>query len=81
MSLSDGMYKLEEGFDESTSLQVLRKASELGITLFNTAAFYGNGANETLIGTQLIMHSLPCYADNLFCSVSLASLGMPSQTG
>lgn len=50
MSLTDGMYKQEEGFDDNTSLEVLKKAFELGITMLNTAAFYSGGKNEELIG-------------------------------
>lgn len=53
MSLTDGMYKQEEGFDDNTSLEVLKKAFELGVTLLNTANFYSGGKNEALIGESL----------------------------
>jgi aryl-alcohol dehydrogenase-like predicted oxidoreductase len=35
---------------------VLLKALELGVTLFDTAALYGFGANETLVGNVLSAH-------------------------
>ncbi|KAK9808314.1 hypothetical protein WJX73_000255 [Symbiochloris irregularis] len=53
MSLTDGMYKQEEGFNDDTSLEVLNKAFELGITMLNTAAFYSGGKNEELIGRAI----------------------------
>ena len=36
--------------------QVLLKALDLGVTLFDTAALYGFGANETLVGKVLSAH-------------------------
>lgn len=39
--------------DAKTSALLLRKALDLGYTLFDTAALYGFGANETLIGETL----------------------------
>jgi aryl-alcohol dehydrogenase-like predicted oxidoreductase len=39
--------------DAKASAQMLRKALGLGYTLFDTAALYGFGANETLIGEAL----------------------------
>ncbi len=36
--------------DEKLALQVIQKAYEEGITLFDTADMYGNGANEILLG-------------------------------
>jgi aryl-alcohol dehydrogenase-like predicted oxidoreductase len=39
--------------DAKTSALLLRKALDLGYTLFDTAALYGFGANETLIGEAL----------------------------
>ncbi len=39
--------------DPGTAAQVLLKALDLGYTFFDTAALYGLGANETLIGDTL----------------------------
>jgi len=39
--------------DAGTAAKVLLKALDLGYTLFDTAALYGFGANETLIGNVL----------------------------
>jgi aryl-alcohol dehydrogenase-like predicted oxidoreductase len=39
--------------DPGTAAQVLLKALDLGYTFFDTAALYGLGANETLIGNTL----------------------------
>ena len=36
--------------------QLLRRALELGVTMFDTAALYGFGANETLVGRVLKAH-------------------------
>ncbi len=36
--------------------QVLRRALDLGVTLFDTAALYGFGANEELVGKTLAPH-------------------------
>lgn len=36
--------------DEKLAIQVIQKAYEDGITLFDTADMYGNGANEILLG-------------------------------
>ncbi|KFM28280.1 Aldo-keto reductase yakc [NADP(+)] [Auxenochlorella protothecoides] len=48
MSLTDGFYKSD--VSEEGGIQVLHRAAELGVTLINTAVFYGAGVNETLIG-------------------------------
>ncbi len=39
--------------DEATAAQVLLRALELGYTHFDTAALYGGGANELLVGKTL----------------------------
>ncbi len=36
--------------DDATSLQVIQRAYDRGITFFDTADMYGNGANEQLLG-------------------------------
>jgi aryl-alcohol dehydrogenase-like predicted oxidoreductase len=36
--------------DDTESLQVLSKALDLGCTFWDSAAFYGYGSNESLIG-------------------------------
>ncbi len=39
--------------DKQTSIELLRKAFDLGVRHFDTAALYGFGANETLVGEAL----------------------------
>lgn len=48
--MGSGFYKRGEGFDDETGLEVLKKAFDLGISLLNTADFYGPETNELLIG-------------------------------
>lgn len=42
--------------DEATSKATLERAVERGVTLFDTANMYGNGANEELLGRHLKRH-------------------------
>lgn len=39
--------------DDTTSIEVIRRAVELGVTLFDTADVYGSGHNEELVGRAL----------------------------
>lgn len=39
--------------DDSESIHTIRKATELGITFFDTAAFYGYGHSEKILGEAL----------------------------
>jgi aryl-alcohol dehydrogenase-like predicted oxidoreductase len=48
-----GMSHAYEGRDDKESLATLEKAIELGINFWDTADFYGNGANEVLISRVL----------------------------
>ena len=48
MSLTDGFYKSDISAEQG--IQVLHRAKDLGVTLINTAVFYGGGSNEELIG-------------------------------
>lgn len=48
MSLTDGFYKADIPTEQG--IAVLHRARELGVTLINTAVFYGAGSNERLIG-------------------------------
>ena len=41
---------------EAEAVSLLRRALELGVTHFDTAALYGFGANETLLGATLAAH-------------------------
>ncbi len=49
MSLSPGFYGAK-GIDAEEAERTLRRALDLGITVLNTADFYGGGANLELIG-------------------------------
>jgi aryl-alcohol dehydrogenase-like predicted oxidoreductase len=42
--------------DDAESLEVLRRALELGVTFWDTADFYGQGANEQLLSRVLREH-------------------------
>ena len=56
--------------------RVLRAALDAGVTLFDTAALYGFGANETLVGRVLKPHR------NAFTLCSKGGLaGVPDETG
>src|SRR4029450_11596325 len=39
--------------DDEESIRALHRALDLGITFFDTAAIYGQGHNETLVGRGL----------------------------
>jgi aryl-alcohol dehydrogenase-like predicted oxidoreductase len=41
------------GTDDAESIRTLRRALDLGITLFDTADVYGQGANERLVGATI----------------------------
>lgn len=45
-----GMSSFYGPTDEKSAIQVIERAYEEGITLFDTADMYGNGANEILLG-------------------------------
>lgn len=48
-----GMSDFYSGRDDVESRRTLERAVELGITMFDTADMYGNGANEELVGDFL----------------------------
>ncbi len=51
-----GCMGMSQGYgpaDEGESIRTLNRALDLGVTLFDTAAAYGAGANESLIGPVL----------------------------
>jgi len=45
-----GMTMAYGASDEPGGIATIRQAHELGVTLFDTAEFYGNGSNERLLG-------------------------------
>ena len=48
-----GMSEFYGTSDEATSIGVLRRAIDLGVTFWDTADMYGSGANERLVGRAL----------------------------
>ena len=48
--------------DEAYGARVLMTALEAGVTHFDTAALYGFGVNETLVGKTLKAHRAPVAA-------------------
>ena len=52
-TLSIGGDEVWGNSDEAESIRTLDKAAELGITFFDTAAFYGYGRSETILGKAL----------------------------
>ena len=48
-----GMSHASGAPDDTESLQVLERALELGVTFWDTADFYGQGANESLLARAL----------------------------
>ena len=46
------------GTDEETSIETIRHAVELGVTLIDTAAVYGMGRSEEIIGKAIARHGL-----------------------
>ncbi|MDR1988862.1 MAG: aldo/keto reductase [Acidobacteriaceae bacterium] len=63
--------------DEEESAKTLHRALELGINFFDTAAVYGNGANETLIGRHLGAHRQEIVLATK-CGLHAARVGFPS---
>jgi len=76
-SMSAGLYGRP---DDAESRRTLRRALELGITLFDTAEVYGFGHNERLLGTVLgEVRSQVVIATK--CGVRLSSAGVPEACG
>jgi len=48
-----GMSEFYSTVDESQSIQVIHRALDLGVSLFDTADMYGSGENEKLLGKAL----------------------------
>jgi aryl-alcohol dehydrogenase-like predicted oxidoreductase len=48
-----GMSEFYGARDEKTSIEVIQRALDTGVTFFDTADAYGSGANETLLGKAL----------------------------
>lgn len=69
MGMSDGVYGPT---DEAESIATLHAAIEAGITLIDTADFYGMGHNEMLIGRTLREKSIP--RDKVEISVKFGGL-------
>src|SRR5262252_5911049 len=55
-ALGMGCMGLSQGYgpaDDDESIRAIRRAAELGVTMFDTAMSYGQGHNERLIGRAL----------------------------
>ena len=55
-ALGMGCMGLSQGYgpaDDDESVRAIRRAAELGVTMFDTAMSYGQGHNERLIGQAL----------------------------
>ena len=55
-ALGMGCMGLSQGYgpaDDDESIRAIRRAAELGVTMFDTAMSYGQGHNERLIGQAL----------------------------
>ena len=48
-----GMSAFYGGSDEAQSIEVIHRALDLGVTLFDTAEMYGPHTNEVLVGKAL----------------------------
>jgi aryl-alcohol dehydrogenase-like predicted oxidoreductase len=48
-----GMSSVYGAADDATSIAVIHRALELGVTLLDTADIYGNGGNEELVGRAI----------------------------
>ena len=46
------------GTDEATSIETIRHAVELGVTLIDTAPVYGMGRSEEILGKAIARHGL-----------------------
>jgi aryl-alcohol dehydrogenase-like predicted oxidoreductase len=46
------------GTDEETSIETIRHAVELGVTLIDTAPVYGMGRSEEILGKAIARHGL-----------------------
>src|SRR5437868_12903739 len=55
-ALGMGCMGLSQGYgpaDDDESVRAIRRAAEIGVTLFDTAMSYGRGHNERLLGRAL----------------------------
>ncbi|OJW23310.1 MAG: aldo/keto reductase [Sphingopyxis sp. 65-8] len=61
-----GMSEFYGATDDAQSLEVLRRAVDLGVRMFDTADTYGDGHNERLIGQLLAETSEPLFVATKF---------------
>lgn len=63
--------------DDDESIHTLHRALDLGINFWDTAAVYGNGANETLLG-RVLKHRRHDVVLATKCGIQTAQVGSPA---
>jgi aryl-alcohol dehydrogenase-like predicted oxidoreductase len=63
--------------DDEESIKTLHRALDLGVTFLDTAAVYGNGANERLVGRAIKDRRKEVVLATK-CGIQAAQVGMPS---
>ena len=71
-----GMSQSYGSTDDAESIKTLNRALDLGINFFDTAAVYGNGANEKLVG-RAIKHRRSDVVLATKCGIRAGKVGVP----
>src|SRR5262245_37440415 len=72
-----GMSQSYGPLDEDESTATIRRALELGVTFFDTADVYGDGANEALLGNAVKGHRDEVVLATKFGNVRAGTPGVP----
>jgi aryl-alcohol dehydrogenase-like predicted oxidoreductase len=72
-----GMSQSYGAGDDAESIRTMHRALDLGINFFDTAAVYGNGANEQLVGRAIKGRRSEVVVATK-CGIQAAQVGMPS---